>query len=247
MIDLDEARKLVGKAAADDVSRAAREGVCRTLAAAFRSAGELLWVCGYTLGTYRRDGVSPFGFGSDATVGLALVIEIAGELFSGAITLLSDGNLYGCAALSRQIVEVEYLAWAFAEDQEEAMMWLRSTPDQRRGMWQPRHLRKRAGDRFRAADYHRHCERGGHPTPEAETLLPAHRQERWPELSWLDLAEHGVSAWRYMMDAADHLGYGDQIRSTADARGLPDAITHWEQNDRLRTVAVETLRSFRVT
>lgn len=32
-----------------------------------------------------------------------------------------------------------------------------------------------------------------------------------------------------------------------EARVLPDAIAHWEQNDRLRTVAVETRRSFRVT
>lgn len=247
MINLDEARELVGKAAADPVSHAAREGVCRALAATFRSAGELLWVCGYTLGTDRRDGISPFGFGSDATVGLALVIEIAGELFAGAITLLTDGNLYGCAALSRQIVEVEYLTWAFAEDQEEAMMWLRSTPDERRRMWQPRHLRERAGDRFRAADYHRHCERGGHPTPAAETLLPAHRKELWPGLSWLDLAEHGVSAWRYTMDAADRLGYGDQIRSTSETQGLPGAIAHWEQDDRLRKVAAETLSSFRVS
>ncbi len=246
MTDRDTARRLVGEAVADEASRIAREGLCRKLATTFCAAGKLLWTGGYMLGTDRRDGQSPFGFGSDATVGLALVVEIAGQLLSGAVTLLERENLYGAAALLRQIVEIEYLAWAFAEDQQEAMMWLRSTADERRRLWRPQDLRKRSGDRFRASDYRGHCERGGHPTPEATLLLPSHGRQLWSELWWLDLAEHGVSTWRYVADASDRLGYIKEVQSVADTCRLQDAIVHWEQSDRLRTVAVETLRSFRV-
>jgi hypothetical protein len=202
MTEADEARALVSEAATSATGRAAREGVCQALAETFRAAGKLLWPFGYILGTDRRDGESPFGFGSDATVGLAVVVEIASELLSGAVLLLTEGNLYSGAALLRQIVEVEYLTWAFAEDEEEAMTWLRMTPEERRRMWQPRHLRERSAGRFRASDYHRHCERGGHPTPEGMTLLAAHTQELWPELQWFDLALHGMSAWRYVIEAS---------------------------------------------
>jgi hypothetical protein len=134
------------------------------------------------LGTDRRDGESPFGFGSDATVGLAIVAEIAAELISGTLTLLDQDGLYGAAALLRQLVEVEYLCWAFAEDEDEAKRWMRSDRDERLRTWQPKHLRERSGGRFRGTDYHGHCERGGHPTPEATTLLTAHSRRVPPEL-----------------------------------------------------------------
>ncbi len=245
MTDADEARTLVSEAANSPTGRAAREGLCRALAETFRASGKVLWTFGYILGADRRNGESPFGFGSDATVGLAVVVEIAGELLSGAVTLFTERNLYSGAALLRQIVEVEYLTWAFAEDEEEAMMWLRTTPEERRRMWKPQHLRERSAGRFRASDYHRHCERGGHPTPEGATLLAAHTQELWPGLQWFDLAVHGVSAWRYVIEASSRVGYVDEMRSVAGAQGLDDAIVRWEQDDRLRTVALEALPSLR--
>lgn len=43
----------------------------------------------------------------------------------------------------RQLVEVEYLTWAFAEDEDEAMRWMRSTKEERMRFWQPRHIRAR--------------------------------------------------------------------------------------------------------
>lgn len=244
-VDIETARELVREAAVDTTSRAARDAVCRALAATFRTASERLWAGGYMLGTDRRDGRSPFGFGSDATVGLAVVVEIAGELVSGAVALLECDNLYGAAALLRQLVEVEYLTWAFAEDEQEAMMWMRSSRHERLRMWQPKHLLARSGGRFRATDYHGHCERGGHPTPDATMLLAGHTRRQSPELSRLDLAEHGVSTWRYTMDATHRLGYQDWMQSASEAHGLPDAIVRWERDDRLRTVAGETMRSFR--
>jgi hypothetical protein len=134
---------------------------------------------------------------------------------------------------------------AFAEDQEEAMLWLRATPDERQKMWRPARLRERSGGRFRSSDHHRHCEQGGHPTPEATLLLPAHSRKSWPELSWLDLAIHGLSAWRYTADASHPLGYADQVGEVASTHGLRDAVTRWEQDDPLRAVADETIESFR--
>ena len=72
-------------AAADIEGGAARELVRRAVAETFQAAGKLLWTFGYMLGTDRRDGASPFGFGNDVAVGLALVVQIGGELLSGAV------------------------------------------------------------------------------------------------------------------------------------------------------------------
>ncbi len=38
-------------------------------------------------------------------------------------------------------------------------------------MFRPEKLRKAAGGKFRAKDYGYHCDMGGHPTPNATTLL----------------------------------------------------------------------------
>lgn len=124
-------------------------------------------------------------------------MQIAGELMAGAIALLRDENRYAAAALVRQLVEVEYLAWAFAEDEEEAQQWMRSDKAERRKFWQPIRIRERAGGRFRGLDYAEHCGKGGHPSPEGIYLLPDHQA---PEASaafwWCDLAVHGDSVWR---------------------------------------------------
>jgi hypothetical protein len=122
-VSRDLSRETIEDAADDPDGQALREHTCRGLAGTFREAGKLLWVIGYFVGADRVEGASPFGFGSDKSVGLALVIQIGGELLDGAVTLLSDDNLYGAASLLRQLVEIEYLAWAFAEDDEQAMEW----------------------------------------------------------------------------------------------------------------------------
>ena len=82
---------------------------------------------------------------------------------------------------------------------------------------------------------------GGHPTPEGATLLAAYTHERWPDLQWFDLAVHGVSTWRYAIEASRHAGCVDEVESVAEAHGLPEAIVRWEHDDRLLTVAAEAL------
>src|ERR1035441_8415673 len=100
---------------------------CELLVTELADLGQRLWVQGYIIGTDRKNGLSPGDYGDDAVVGLGLVCQIAGELGRGCLRLLDDDNRYGAAALSRQLLEVEYLAWWFETSAPEAAQWLRST------------------------------------------------------------------------------------------------------------------------
>jgi hypothetical protein len=219
-VDEDEMKAAIVAAGQDEAAASSRRDLCECMAIALEEAGKCLWLCGAVIGSDRVEGVSPFGFGSDATVGLGTVVQIAGELSAGVIALLGQGNRYSAAALLRQMVEVEYLAWAFAEDEEEAMKWLRSTRDERMQFWQPRHIRKRAGNRFRGTDYAGHCEVGGHPTPDGNRLLPTGSQKEPDFFSWNELIFHGLSIWDYTLVAADRLGYGRELRALPQADAL---------------------------
>lgn len=238
-MDDEELKAAVIRAGNDEHGIALRRGLCEALTPALKKAGEALWICGSVIGSDRVDGASPFGFGSDATVALGTVVQIAGELSAGVITLLEQGNRYGAAALLRQLVEVEYLTWAFAEDEDEAMNWLRSTKDERMRFWQPRHIRNRADGRFRGIDYALHCEKGGHPSPEGNRLLPGHSGNEPDFFAWNDLAFHGQSAWDYTLTAADKLDYGEEIRETTEARELSAAEARRRTNDPLVPLLAE--------
>ncbi len=229
----NELQQSLLEALPDDAAREVREQVGRALSAALKEAGSVLWVGGWMLGGDRSDGRSPYGFGNDAVVGLATIVQIAGELCSGIVLLLDEGNAYSAAALLRQMVETEYLAWAFTEEKTEAAVWMRASRDDRVRMWQPRHIRDRSEGRFRTADYHRHCETGGHPTPDARRLLPDHH-DLPIVLLWLELAYHGVSTWQYFEKAANDFGYGDQLATASKIRDLRTTINEWQQKDRLR-------------
>ncbi len=232
----DEVSAAIDNAGEDEVGRATREELCRVITAAFRSVGRLLWVGGYVIGPDRAEGRSRFKFGSDATVGLGTVVQIAGELCAGTISSLSEDNIYCAAALVRQLVEVEYLAWAFAEDEAEAAKWLRSTKQERLRMWQPHHIRRRSGGRFRGTDYGLHCDRGGHPTPTARSLLPEHSIRERPWVWWLELVVHATSTWGYIESAANRLGYGELVETSAASEGVVDSLRRWRELDRLRHV-----------
>ena len=230
-------RRLLVDAEADPIAGELRQGVCRILAQVFSESGAHLWVGGYIIGPDRKEEHSPFGFGSDSTVGLATVAQVAGQLAAGTAQLLDSDNRYAACALLRQIVEVEYLAWAFAEDEEEAAAWLRATRENRLRMWQPKHLRDRSDGRFRAGDYGRHCEVGGHPTPEAGVLLPDHGDQVPSALWWIELATHGLSAWEYLLVGAEHAGYGAELTGVAERHHLPEAAASWRESDRMAMIA----------
>lgn len=225
-------REALEAAAEDEAGLRARREFGECLAASLRTGGRELWIAGAMIGPDRAAGESPFEFGSDATVGLATVLQIAGELVSGAIALFAEDNRYAGAALVRQLVEVEYLAWAFAEDEEEARNWMRSSKDERQRIWKPAHIRERAGSRFRGLDYSEHCGKGGHPSPEGIHLLPDHSS---PEASasfwWCDMAIHGHSVWRYAVAAAERLDQYDTLMSIDKKNDLERAARRWRDED----------------
>lgn len=126
----DELKAAIIEAGEDKKGVACRKEPCEAVEVAFRKVGEGLWFSGAIIGADRVDGVSPFNFGSDATVGLGTVVQIAGELSGGVVALLERDNRYGAAALLRQLVGAEYLTWAFVEDEDEAMRWMRSSREE---------------------------------------------------------------------------------------------------------------------
>jgi len=218
---------------ADDIddakSREVRNALGELLPVGLAAVGRVLWVGGTLIGPDRVTGESPFNYGRDAVAGLGIVVQTAGALTAGIRQLDEAGNVYSASALLRQLVEVEYLSWAFAEDHEEAERWLRSTNHERRNTWQPRHLRARSQGKFRGSDYGFHCEMAGHPTPRAARLLPDHTP--WPE--WfvaLELAVHGASIWDYVQVAVEQNGYQDVVASD-QARDVTVAVERWRSTD----------------
>ena len=148
-----------------------RERTGRKLGEALVNVGQLLHVTGNVIGPGRVDGSSKRGNGDDETVGVGALLQVGGELTLGAVHLFACGQNYAGAALVRQLVEVEYLMWAFAENPKDAKKWLDSTPSERQKFFRPVVLRRRSGGRFLDKDYGHHCEMGGHPVPRSMTLL----------------------------------------------------------------------------
>lgn len=126
-----------------ETGKAPNDGVCEAYADALAEIGQLVWTTGNILGPDRAEGESQFGFGNDDVVGLSIVCQVGGELARGILDLLDAGNLYAAQALLRQIVEVEYLAVAFAERDAVAAEWLRADCKARLKFWSPARLRKR--------------------------------------------------------------------------------------------------------
>lgn len=150
-----------------------------------------------------------FGLAEGRRWAVAVVAQMGSELTLAASQLYAAQRWYAGAALVRQLVEVEYLLYLFATDDEEPDRWLMATSDEVRQMFAPSAMRKRAGTRFRCEEYASHCEFGGHPRRRAHWLLrehgviePAHAS---PEIQWVDLAQHLRRAWtNYCAAVARH-------------------------------------------
>lgn len=171
--------------AADKKGQRARRTMCRTYVKELAKAGKML-----------READR----GEDIT-GLATLCLIGTELASGASDLLDAGNRYGAQALIRQLVEVEYLASAFAEEDEIAAQWVRSDRAERQKFWSPAKLRARANGKFLREDYWDHCELGGHPTPIARVLLAP---DEFPSaFIWADMCGHLHGIWAGVISAVD--------------------------------------------
>jgi hypothetical protein len=162
------------------------------------------------------------GGDSRPSFAVMLVIRVAVSLADGIDTLL-PGNAYAASALVRQLVEVEYLAWACAHDPDEAADWVMSDSEARRKRWQPRHLRERSAGRFDAKDYTDHCEAGGHPTPSGILTLHGPTQANpelvaMPEVTRYETVLHFVAICDYLTHALpDGLAESGSLRSRAHA------------------------------
>jgi hypothetical protein len=220
MDERTEARKAFEAAVLDPVSHPARTQVCETVAAALQSLGHSAWVGGWML----RD---------EWTEGLGIVVQMGGELAAGAVTLLGCGRHYPAAALVRQLVEVEYLAFTFAEDEPLARSWLTASTQQLRDLFQPAPMRRRSGGRFRDAEYWSHCNAGGHPHPRGAHLLPDHANSvadnQW---QWVDLAHHLNRLWDCLLVAVRRQQWAALI-DDLDASTVRPVLEQWHAVDPL--------------
>jgi len=185
------------KAAVDGSQVSSRHKLARYAAQTFSVAGEELYAVGHIFGSDRVSGESPHGHGNDEIVAVSLLLRIAGQLIAASESLFRDGHTYAAAALIRQMVEIEYLAWAFHTRDKDAERWLRSDAEVRRQFFTPAKLRAAAQGKFRGQDYGYHCELGGHPVPGAEILF---RSEPFTaQLLLSDLLGHAGRIWDHLL------------------------------------------------
>ena len=222
-------RATIRLAAKDDSLTKFRSELARFTAETFSSAGQEIHVLGRLIGSDRADGLSPFGHGSDETVALSMLLRIASQLVSGSADMFVDGRSYAAAALLRQIVEIEYLAWAMATREGDGERWLRSDRQQRESFFSPAKLRKAAQGTFRGKDYGYHCELGGHPVPRASVLLDG--DPAVPQLLLADMLGHAGRIWNHLADWARGSASGAPVLTRN--RQMVEKFSEWKCLDPL--------------
>ena len=222
-------KEVVKSAAKDDALAKLRSKLARFAVRAFADAGRELHLHGHLIGSDRAAGRSPFGHGSDETVAVSILLRITSQLASGSADMFMDGRPYAAAALLRQMVEVEYLAWAMATREEDGARWLRSDRRQRESYFSPAKLRKAAQGTFRGKDYGYHCEMGGHPVPRASVLLDG--DPAVPQLLLADMLGHVGRIWDHLADWARGSGGGAPV--LARHRQMVKKFSEWKSSDPL--------------
>lgn len=193
----DVTSAFVQGAATNAATIAMRHALAEFTSETFRDAGKKLQLVGNIFGTDRKNGISPFGNGSDETVAMSLLLRVGAQLTESAASLFKSGHDYAASALVRQVVEIEYLAWAFETRDEDAERWLRSDRETRESFFSPRKLRQASSGKFRGKDYGYHCELGGHPVPGSALLLG---EDRAPgQVIFADLLGHTGRIWDHVV------------------------------------------------
>lgn len=228
----DDAIAAARRAAEDKALVALRRELAAFTAETFSRVGEELHAVGHIFGPDRASGVSPGGHGSDEIVAVSLLLRIAGQLTSASADLFEDGRQYAAAALLRQMVEIEYLAWAFETRNNEAERWLRSTPDERRSFFTPAKLRQAANGKFRGKDYSYHCELGGHPVPGSAILFQ--KNVLTGQLLLSDLLGHTGRIWDHLLDWSAGNDWAVPIHNRREAMHL--RYRAWRQADTLNAL-----------
>jgi hypothetical protein len=221
-------REAISRAATDPAQISARVELAQFTAQLFDQVGTLLHLSGHIVGPDRKSGASPFGHGSDETVAISLLLRIASQLVAASTDLFLDGRVYAAAALIRQMVEVEYLAWAFETRDHDAERWLRSSEDERQEFFKPAKLRKAAGERFRSKDYGYHCELGGHPVPTSAILLNG--ETSISQLLLSDSLGHAGRIWDHLVGWARLQNETFVLENAAE---MSSRFSEWKSRDTL--------------
>jgi hypothetical protein len=229
-MDKNEVRELIGKYGTDPALSRVRLELSYLAAEVFSDAGKELHVAGHVLGSDRVTGASPFGNGTDETVGVSAILRVGGELIFSAARLFELKHTYSAAALLRQLVEVEYLAWAFENRKDDAQLWLRSDRKTREEFFRPAKLRAAANHRFRGVDYSYHCELGGHPVPGGLALL-TNGPDGFDQLLLSDLLGHVGRIWDHVVGWAKQSQHGESIRIRS--LRMSERFRDWKAADRL--------------
>lgn len=193
--DRENVKKLVTDAACDDRLASSRMDLAKFSSETFKEVGDHLNLLGHMFGELKDDGKSGFGRRNDEIVGMSILLRIGSQLVSASSELLSRGHAYAGAALLRQVVEVEYLAWAFENRDRDAERWLQSDPETRSKFFRPSKLLDAAEGNFRGKDYGYHCELGGHPMPSTAAMLLKEDDSGTHQLLLSDLLGHTGSIW----------------------------------------------------
>lgn len=166
----------------------------------------------------------------DESVAVSILLRIGAQLISASADLFGDGRAYAAAALTRQLVEVEYLAWAFETRDRDAERWLQSNQHERESFFRPAKLRKAAQGKFRGADYSYHCELGGHPVPGGALLLHD-GGEGFIQLLLSDALGHVGRIWDHIVRWARC----DTRRAPVllRARQMSERFARWKESDPL--------------
>jgi hypothetical protein len=226
---VEPTRKSMAAAAKDRDTIVCRYELARFCAKQLEAAGTELHVIGHLIGPDRAQGKSPFGHGNDETVAVSTLLRVAGQLVSASADLFADGRQYAAAALLRQMVEIEYLAWAFETRDGDAERWLRSDQKERQKFFKPAKLREAVQGTFRGKDYGYHCELGGHPVPQAGILLSG--DSAVGQLLLSDLLGHVGRIWNHLGGWARQNNNGGPILQRS--RRMSIRFQEWTSRDRL--------------
>src|SRR5258707_516662 len=109
-MNLDSSKNQLGfadavrKIATEDKIATLRHQLAAFTADTFYHVGEELCTIGHKTTSHEGHG---------EVMAVSLLLRIASQLTGASADLFADGRHYAAAALLRQLVEVEYLAWAF--------------------------------------------------------------------------------------------------------------------------------------
>ena len=214
-----------------------RTSLCKYTSRTFENISSRLCIAGHFL-TKDLEAQAPNSQGRkakslhahDEAFAVGYLLRISAQLTSGSLALFKDRRSYAAAALLRQLVEVEYLAWAFENRNNDAERWLQSTKLERQTFFQPRKLRAAAKGKFRSHDYGFHCELGGHPVPGADALLA--NDVGTVQLLLADLLGHTGRIWDHVHRWSKRDPLGGQLPKTVND-GMVKRYMKWKSVDAL--------------